>query len=88
MSKILDKILELILSLVPDLAYYVDPREQALYEETDKLSKCIFGQVVDRLIVLGMVGGLFLGNIIVKIVCLVLIVVMIISIIRKEEKKF
>lgn len=87
MSKVLDKILEPILDLVPDLVYYIDPREQAFSKETDKLSKCIFGQVVDRLIMLGMVGGLFLGNVIVKIVCLVLIVVMIISIIRKEKKQ-
>lgn len=85
MSKVLDKILESIPGLVPDLTYYVDPREQALSEETAKLSKIIFKQIIDGLIILGVIGELFLGNAIVKIICLVPIVVMVILAIRREE---
>ena len=74
MSKVLDKILEPILSLVPDLACYVDPREQALSEETDKLSKGIFEQLISRFILLGVVGGLFLGTPLVKVLSLIVVI--------------
>ena len=75
MSKVLDKILEPILSLVPDLACYVDPREQALSEETDKLSKGIFEQLISRFILLGVVGGLFLDTPLVKVLSLIIVII-------------
>lgn len=75
MPKVLDKILEPILGLVPDLVYYVDPREQALSEKTDKLSKGIFKQIVNRFILLAVIGGLFLGTPLIKILSLIVVII-------------
>ena len=85
MSKVLDKILESILGLVPDLTCYVDQREQALSEETDRLSKGIFRQVIDRFIILGVTGGLLLGTPLIKILSLIIFIIQFVMYLRTDN---
>lgn len=85
MLKILNKILKPILTLMPDLVCYVDPREQVLSEYQDEVSKGVFRYFIDRVIFLGVVAGLILGTPLIKVLSLIVVLIQIILYFRNEE---